>query len=206
MRYFDSKALILMPDYETLMAKNEGYLVKLRCALNNLYAYCKSNFIELHGVYTDETLHYVDTEAKVRLFNLLSPVDTYFVYSHCEGMQRIASAERWDRLDLIEKTSKVVIDISDVERFKVIQKTEKKLVQLFAKEYKIVFNINFSSHTNYKVTSNPNDGKIRVYVDAATLVPSVYMSATPMDACEIFSVSYGNLPIDQWRVKEAHNG
>ena len=202
MQGFDTRALILMPDYYVLEQKGENPLIKLRIGLSGLLDYLDSNYIEAHGIYTDDVMHQVDYESRVKLYNILSREDTYFVYRNCEGMRDIAAAKRWEHPQQETKTSKASDDISPEERFAIISKNEKRLSQLMVKEYKIVFNFVFAGHTNYKVTSNPSDGNIRVYVDAMTLVPEVYLSGERIDACEIFNVGYGNLPLTQWKGKQ----
>ena len=204
MKGFDTRALILMPEYDAYEQHGDAYKGKLRVGLTNVLDYLDTQDITPYGLYTDEVIHEVDYQSRIQLYNILSMQDTFFVYKNCIGMKGINTALKWERQDIIDKHMKdadKMKDLTDFDMFNVVARHEKKLSQPFIKEFKIVFIVNFAGHLNYKASSNPNDGKIRVYIDAATLVPNVYISGLPIDACEILNVPYGNLPITQWHVK-----
>lgn len=196
---FDTKALILMPDYSSV-EEHFGYINKLRVGLNNIVAYLEQEEMEAHGIYTDEVMHDADPAGKVKLFNILPQTDTFFIYKNAVGMKNIAQATQWSQREEVGKKYKSTEGLSDVDRFMQISKNEKRIAQLFIKDYALVFNIAFKGHPNYKATSNQADGKIRIYVDGATLTPSAYLSGEPVDIIDIIGRSWANLPIHEWRV------
>lgn len=196
MRGFTDKALILMPEYDDVMSYNPGHIIKMRNALSNLLTYLDSVWIESHGIYTDELIHTIDWEHRMKLFNLFDAQDTYFIYNNIADMKGIATAETWKSKKPYKKSKEFT---DDMARFDEISKNEKKLAQQFIQDYKVVFNFMFKGKKHYKVASNPNDGNMRVYVDASTLIPEVYLSGEKVDACEMFQIDYGNLPLTDWK-------
>ena len=201
---FDTKALLLMPEYEIYFNRGDNYKALLRVGIKNILDYLDTIGIEAHGLFTDDVIHEMNVDSRVTLYNILSMPDTFFVYRNCVGMQNINTAVKWDRTDIIEKYSKNIdaeTELSNEDRFNLIYKREKKISQPFIKSYKIVFVVNFKGHNNYKVTSDPNDGNIRVYIDGVTLTPTTYISGNNVNPCDLLNVDYASLPVTQWHPK-----
>ena len=88
--------------------------------------------------------------------------------------------------------------MSDVERYEMVLRHSAKAASKIIPDYKIVIHIQLPTKAQYKVTSKPNDGKIRITVSANTFSPKTYMSGFEEDACDLLGIPYGNRTLDVW--------
>lgn len=199
---FADKALILLPKQQTYETRNATYKYDFLQSVKNIIKYLQMYDIQPYGLYTDDIMRDIRPEG-VELLSILSMSDSYFAATNCDGMHDALTIKKWDQQDVIDKANLDAENIQDMsveERFNLLLKHEKKVAKAFIASFKIVFIYNYSNKHNYIATSKPGDERIRVYVDANTFVPQVYMSGTEINACDILNLSCGSRAISKWEL------
>lgn len=199
---FADEALILLPKQETYETRNATYKYNFTLSIKNLIKYLQMMNIQPYGLYTDDIMRDLRPEG-VKLISVLSTADSYFAATNCDGMHDALTVEKWSQQDIIDKANLDTENIQDMsveERFNLLLKHEKKVVKAFIASYKIVFIYNYPNKKNYTATSKPGDERIRVYIDANTFVPQVYMSGSEINACDILNVPYGSRSLAKWEL------
>jgi len=202
MRGFTTTALILLPDFDTYDSRSDSYKYQLRVCVEKIVRYLKQFEIEAHGLYTDDIMRVLRPE-DVHLINILSVSDSFFAAKYIDNMRDALTIPRWKNQEVIDKANADADKASELtpeERFALVLKHNSKVAKAFIASYKLVFIFNYKHKLNYKSVSKPTDTSIRVYIDANTFSPTVTMGGMDLDACEVLAVSYGNLPIKDWRI------
>ena len=88
-----------------------------------------------------------------------------------------------------------------MDRFEMVLRHISKTTAKIIPTYKIVAHFIVPSKAQYRVTSKPNDGKIRINVNAQNLVPKVFISGQEENACNLLGVPYANRCLDVWEVQ-----
>lgn len=198
---FTDKALITLPDYDTYMSRNDSYKYRFRVSVDNIIKYLNKNNIQPYGLYTDDLMRQIRPEG-VKLISTLSTADSFFAAKNVQGMTDALTIPKWENQAIIDKyTSDLenAADMEPLERFKLLLKHDKKVARALIASFNVVFIFNFSKK-NYTATSKPNDQNIRVYIDAITLVPKVFMGGVEVDACDVLNLPSGNWPVADWRL------
>lgn len=204
MRGFDTKALILFPKYENFENKNGTYKHQFRTAVRNLVTYLKSVGIEPHVFYTDDVARDLRNSEFVWV-STLSKADRFFISRHCRGCSDAMTVPviEFDGIynEVLAKDPGS-LDMSESERFEMILRHSSKAAAKIIPGYKIVIHFQIPKKAQYKVTSKPNDGKIRINVSANTFVPKVLLGGNEENACDLLGIPYGNRGLDLWRVEQ----
>lgn len=202
MQGFDTKALLLFPKIENYENKSGSYKYQFKTALNNVISYLKSIGIEPHAFYTDD----VAREIRHSSFVWVSPLgkaDRFFLSKHCADCGDAISTPmiEYDEVynDILAKDPGS-LDMSINDRFEMVLRHTAKAVSKIIPQYKIVVHFSLANKAQYKVTSKPNDGKIRIIVNASTFQPKVLMGGVEENACDILGVPYASRGLDLWEV------
>lgn len=200
MKGFDTKALILFPPYHNYEHKNGNYKYQFKVAVQHLLDYLKTVDIEPHVFYTDD----IAREMAFPEFKYVSTVgtaDRYFMSKNVQGCSTALSTP----MVLYEDIYNEVLakdpgssDASVEERFETLLNHSTKAASRIIPLYKIVVHFLIPNRAQYKVTTKPGDGKIRINVNANTFSPKVYMSGQEENACDLLGVPYANRSLDVW--------
>lgn len=200
MRGFDTKALILFPKLENYENKPSNYKFQLKMAVNNLLKYLESMDIEPHVFYTDDVARALSLP-NVTYVSTLNVSDKFFISKHCEGC---STAMKTPMVMFDDIYNEVLakdpgsLDMTESERFEMVLNHSAKAAAKIIPTYKIVIHFMVPKKAQYKVTSKPGDGKIRINVSANTLSPKVYIGGKEEDACDLLGVPYANRSLDVW--------
>lgn len=202
MRGFDDKALLLFPDIDYLDKKPASYLSKFAQAKLNLCKYLASVDIVPHVFYTDDVAR-AYRDGSFKFVSTLGRSDRFFISKHCNGCTDALSLEMIEYEDIYNEILSKDGDgskLSENDRFTAILQHASKCAAKLIPQYKIVIQFCLPNKSPYRVSSKPNDGKIRIKVDLRTFEPKVYISGNEEDACRILNVPYGNRCLDIWEV------
>ena len=202
MRGFDTKALILFPKFDTYENKSTAYKYELRRSVESLIKYLKSIDMEPHVFYTDDIARSLNL-ADVQYVSTLSRADRFFASKHCVGMTDAMSKQMIEYEDVYnEITAKDPgsLDMSEDERFELILRHNSKAASKIIPTYKVVIHFIARNKSQYKVTTKPNDGKIRINVSSNTFVPTVILSGNEENACDVLGTPYANRSLSLWEV------
>lgn len=200
MQGFDTKALILFPTIDLVENRSSQYMWQLRRSVGNLLNYLNSMNIEPHVFYTDDvarTLAFDD----FKYVSTLSKADRFFISKHCDGC---SNAMTLPMLEYDEVYNSILAndpwssDMDELAQFEMIIRHANKAASKLIPTYKIVVHFMFPKRAQYKVVSKPGDGKIRINVSANTFVPTVYMSGSEENACDLLGVPYANRSMVNW--------
>lgn len=200
MRGFDTKALILFPKMETYNSRGYMYKNQIKRAVNNLVEYLKSMDIEPHVFYTDDVardirhpdFHYIST---------MSTADKFFAQKYCDGMPdalTIPMVEYPDIYNAITSKDPGSLDMSTEARFDMVLRHVNKAAAKIIPTYKIVIHFMMPNNAQYKITSKPGDGKIRIIVSANTFIPTAYMGGQEENPIDLLGVPYASRSLDNW--------
>lgn len=201
MRGFDDKALILFPRMDSYEHKPHNYRYQFRKAVSNLIAYLREMDIEPYAFYTDDLARELITD-EVHRINTLPIGDLYFVAKNCEGMSdalHIGDNTYDDIIAEVQKKDPGSLDMTTEQRFELVTRHNTAVVKKIIPQFNIVFHFCAPNRAQYKVTSKPDDGRIRVIVNANTFAPTVYFGGKVEDPCDVLAVPYGNRTLDNWR-------
>lgn len=202
MKGFDTKALILFPNESTYIRKPAAYKYQFRQAVTNLVEYLKSVDIEPHVFFTDDiarTLNLPD----FKWVSTLSTADRFFISKYCDGTASALQTEMIEFPDVynaITAKDPGSLDLSVEQRFALVTRHDLKAIGTIVPKYRIVIHFMVKNKTRYKVTSKPDDNRIRIIVNAATFIPTAYIGGLEENAIDLFGVSYGNRALDNWEV------
>lgn len=200
MRGFDTKALILFPKMENYEYKSGDYKYQFKKAVNNLLRYLKSVDIEPHVFYTDDVARELSYPDFVWVSTLCT-ADRYFIANNCDNC---GDALKKNMITFDDIYNEIVakdpgsVFMSEQERYEMVIRHSAKAASKIIPDYKIVIHIQLPTKAQYKVTSKPNDGKIRISVSANTFAPKAYLSGFEEDACDLLGIPYGNRTLDVW--------
>lgn len=202
MHGFDDKALILFPRLENYINRSVSYKMQFATALNKLMKYLDINGIAPHVFYTDDVARNLNKE-EFQWVSTLARGDLFFISKHCEGC-----ADALTKCSvLFENVYNEIltkdpgeINMSETDRFEMVIRHINKAANRIIPMYKIVVHFSLANKSQYKVTSKPGDGKIRIVVNANNFSPKVYMGGKMEDACDILDANYANRSLDRWEV------
>lgn len=200
---FDDKALVVYPKVDIYETKNIQYRSQFQIATNHLLEFLRAKFYTPHLLITDDMAKALP-QMDIKWVATLPPGDLFFLSRNCDYCGNLMSV---DSIPLPEKIEKAInkkypitSDLTTEERFDIVCKREKMAAQAIIPEYKVVFYFYKKGYTNYKVTSKPDDGKIRVLIDANTFVPTVYLSGVEQDPIDLLGSNFANRSILNWEV------
>lgn len=200
MQGFDTKALLLFPKYENWEYKNGDYKYQFKRAVANLITYLESVGIEPHVFYTDDIARELNYP-QFKWVSTLSKADRYFISEHCDNCgnaMKLPMITFDDIYNQILDKDPGSLDMSEQERYEMVLRHSIKAASKIIPDYKIVIHIHVPKKAQYKVTSKPNDGKIRINVSAHTFTPKVFIGGVEEDACDLLGVPYANRSLDVW--------
>lgn len=200
MKGFDNKALMLFPKLENYQNRSIGYKYNMKKAVTNMLRYLASIGIEPHVFYTDD----VAREIKMPEFKWVSTLgkaDRYFISKKCVGCGdalTIPMVEFEDVYNAVLAKDPGSLEMSDNERFEMIIRHTAKAASKIIPKYKIVIHFLVPSKAQYKVVSKPNDGRIRIDVNAFTFSPTAYLGGNEENICDLLGVPYASRSLDVW--------
>ncbi len=200
MKGFDDKALILFPKWENYNNKSVGYKYQFKRAVSNLVSYLESVSIAPHVFYTDDVARDINNESFV-FVSTLNKTDRYFISKNCDGCSDALTCPMisFDDVynDILAKDPGS-LDMSVNERFEMIIRHTNKAASKIIPMYKIVVHFLIPSKSQYKVTTKPGDGKIRITVSANTFTPKAYLSGSEENICDLLNLSCASRSLDKW--------
>lgn len=202
MKGFDTKALILFPKIENYQNKNSLYKYQFKQAVDKLVTYLKTQNIEPQAFYTDDVAREI-AHPDFKWVMPLTIADRFFINKHCVNTDLAMSDDMvtFDEIaDAVLAKDPGSLDMSESERFEMVLRHISKTTAKIIPQYKIVVHFVIPNKAQYKVSSKPGDGKIRIIVSANTLSPKVYVSGSEEDACDLLGVPYGNRCLNVWEV------
>lgn len=200
MRGFDDKALILFPALENYINKPGMYKYQFKKAVNNLCAYLKLMDIEPHVFFTDDVAREIN-HPDFKYVSTLGKADLFFISKYCDNTQdalkrpMITDDELYNSI-LAKDPGEPNMSID--ERFSMVLRHNKKAVQKLISTYKIIVHFVVKNKLQYKVTSKPGDGRIRIDVGIHTFTPTVYMGGTEENPVDLLGVPYASRGLDLW--------
>ena len=201
MRGFDNKALILFPKIENYNSKGGTYKYQFKKAVSNLIKYLTSIGMEPHVFYTDDVAREIRMPEFVWV-STLGTADKFFISKHCDGCSDAMTVQPYvnyeDIYNEVLAKDPGSLDMSEDERFEMVLRHSAKAAAKIIPMYKVVIHFMVPKRTQYKVTSKPGDGKIRINVNANTFSPKVYMGGVEENACDLLGVNYANRSLDVW--------
>lgn len=201
MRGFDTKALLLFPRMENYSNKPSNYKYQFKKAVTNLLLYLEEMEIEPYVFYTDDIARALQLD-NIHYIKTLSIGDLFFVAKHCDNMSdamKIQDDTYDDIINAIQSKDPGNIDMSVTQRFELVNRHNTAAVKKIIPQFNIVFHFMFPNRAQYKVTSKPDDGRIRVNINANTFVPTVIFGGKETDPCDVLAIPYGNRALDNWR-------
>ena len=200
MKGFDTKALILFPKWENFDSKSNSYKYQFKKALINLVRYFESIGIEPHVFYTDDIARFFKLP-EFKWVSTLGTADRFFISKHCDGCEDAMQLQQitYDELynDILAKDPGS-LDLSETDRFEMVLRHSIKAAAAIIPTYKIVAHFSLPKKAQYKVTTKPGDGKIRMNINASTFSPTVYISGNEENACDLLGVPFANRSLDVW--------
>lgn len=203
MKGFDDKALILFPKLENYVNKPMNYKYQFKLAVSNLVAYFMSIGIQPYAFYTDDVAREL-RQSDILFVSPLGDSDNFFIQKYCDNAKDALTLPMVHYPDIEnEVIAKDPINprMSVDERFELVVRHINKATAKIIPLYKIVAHFQIPKRAQYKVTSKPGDGKIRMNISANTFVPKVYMSGNEEDPCDLLGTGYANRCLDSWEVK-----
>ena len=200
MQGFDTKALILFPKFESYDGKGYKYKYQFKTAVSNLLDYLDHVGIEPHVFYTDDVAREM-YDPRFKYVSTLSTADKFFAAKHCIGMSECNNTSMIEYPDIynaITAKDPGSLDMSVSARFDMVIRHCNKAASKIIPMYNIVIHFMMPNNTQYKVTSKPGDGKIRIQVSANTFVPTVYMGGQEENPIDILGIPFANRSLDNW--------
>lgn len=199
---FDDKALILFPKLENYDNKGSAYKFQFKKAVDNMCKYLASINITPHVFYTDDVARLVNHPDFVWV-STLGTADRFFISKYCDGCSEALTKDMISMPDIyneIEMKDPGNPNMSVEERFEMILRHDSKASTKIIPTYKIVIHFAVKGKSKYKVATKQGDGKIRINVNAANFMPTVYMSGNEENACDLLAIPYANRCLDNWEV------
>lgn len=200
MRGFETKALILFPKMENFEHRGADYKFAFKQVIEKLLNYLDSVGMEAHVFYTDDVARYLRNE-RFHWVSPLSKADRFFVLNHCADCSDAMSLPmvEFDKIynDVLAKDPGS-LDMSEDERFEMVLRHTAKATSKIIPTYKVVIHFQLPNKQQYKVTTKPGDGKIRININFNNFIPTVYMGGVVEDACDLLGVPYGNRSLEVW--------
>lgn len=199
MRGFTDKALILFPKQENVLPRGYDYLYQFRTALDNLVQYLLSLDIEPHVFYSDDVAREFHTP-DIKYIATLGKADNFFVSRNC-GMTDALTGDMITFPKVVDEAMRkfpTEQGASQDQRFAVILKRDHYAVSKIIPQYKLVVHFLRKGVAQYHVASKPDDGKIRIVVDALTFKPTVYLSGSEIDPISILDRNDANRSLISW--------
>lgn len=200
MKGFDDKALILFPAYSHYEMKSSTYKYQFKTAVQNLITYLKSVDIEPHVFYVDDIAREL-AFPEFKYVSTFGTSDKYFISKNVAGCSNALTLPMITFDDIYNEVLAKDPGSSDesVEaRFETVLNHSSKAAAKIIPKYKIVVHFLLPNKSQYRVTSKPCDGKIRINVNANTFSPTVYLSGMEENACDLLNVPYANRSLDVW--------
>lgn len=197
---FDDKALILFPSMENYEHKPGMYKYQFKKAVNNLCAYLKDKGIEPHVFYTDDVAREI-RHPDFKYVSTLSTADKFFISKYCDNasdaltLSMIEFPDLYNKITADDSGSK---DMNVEQRFSMVLRHINKAVCKIIPTYKIVIHFVVKNKAQYKVTSKPGDGKIRIDIGTNTFTPTVYIGGMEENPVDLLGVPYANRGLDLW--------
>lgn len=203
MKGFDDKALILFPKLENYSNKPSNYKYQFKQAVNNLVTYFKDRGIQPYAFYTDDIAREM-RHPDIMFISPLGDSDNFFIQKYCDNAKDALTLQMLHypavENEVIAKDP-VLPKMGVEEHFELVVRHINKSTAKIIPMYNIVVHFAVPKRAQYKVTSKPGDGKIRVNVSANTFIPKVYMSGNEEDPCDVFGTGYANRCLDSWEVR-----
>lgn len=200
MRGFDTKALILFPKIDGYENKPSAYKYQFRKAVTNLLTYLEEMDIEPYAFYTDDIARALNME--FHYIKTLSIGDLFFVAKYCDNMSdamKVTDTTYDEIISSIQEKDPGSIDMTTEQRFELVTRHNTAAVKKIIPQFNIVFHFAVPNRAQYRVTSKPDDGRIRVTVNANTFAPTVLFSGKEENPCDVLAVPYASRTLDNWR-------
>lgn len=201
MRGFDTKALILFPKMDSYENKPSAYKYQFRKAVANLLRYLEEMDIEPYVFYTDDIARALHLD-NVHFIKTLSVGDLFFVSKYCENMtdaMKITDTTYDSIIQEIQTKDPGDINMTPEQRFELVSRHNTSAVKKIIPQFNIVFHFAIPNRAQYRVTSKPDDGRIRVTINANTFAPTVMFGGKEENPCDVLAVPYGSRTLDNWR-------
>ena len=201
MRGFTTRALILFPKMDSYENKPSVYKFQFRKAVANLLSYLEEMDIQPCVFYTDDVARSLNLE-NVKYIKTLPISDEFFVKKYCDSMVDVMSVEDNEFEEFIMEAQKKdpgTLDMTVEQRFELVSRHNAAVVKKIIPQFNVVFHFAIPNRAQYKVTSKPDDGRIRVTVNANTFAPTVFFSGKEEDPCDVLAAPYANRTLDNWR-------
>ena len=202
MKGFDDKALILFPKMENYQSKSTAYKYQFKKAVNNMVKYLVDRDIKPHVFYTDDVARELALPDFVWV-NPLGPADSFFIQKYCDNASRALDDTMIHYEDFANEVlakDPGSLNMSVDERFEMVLRHIAKTTAKIIPQYKIVVHFMVPNKAQYRVSSRPGDGKIRINVSASNFSPKTYISGNEENACDLLGIPCGNRCLDIWEV------
>lgn len=200
MRGFDDKALLLFPALEFYENKPGMYKYSMKRAVENMCSYLADIDIRPHTFYTDDVARNVCRNCVY--VQTLSVADRFFASKYCEGMSSALAGDFIEFPDIYnEVTAKDPgrMDMSREERFEMVLRHSIKAAAKIIPMYKVVIHFMLTNKSQYRVTSKPGDGKIRIIVNANTFSIKTMIGGVEENPVDLLGIPYACKSLDRWR-------
>lgn len=200
---FTDEALVLFPSPDNIVGRHSTYQTRLSRTFKNIMTYCRTNGITPNILWSDEVALKLNGN-QATVLRTLTRGDEIFMSQNNDTYASL--------IDLVQGDSRYADLISDVakkfplekssnidERFTVVCKRESKVSKAIIDEFRLVFNVQFKNHKQYKAQTKDSDRRIVVSIDALTFLATAELSGKVMPIIELLEHNGGNLPVYDWR-------
>lgn len=200
---FTDEALVLFPSPDNIVGRPSTYQTRLSKTYNNIMTYCRTNGMTPNILWSDEIALSLNG-GQATVLRTLTRGDEIFMSqnndTYASLIDLVQSNSRYS--DLISETAKKfpLEKFSNIdERFTVVCKRESKVSKAIIGDFRLVFNVQFKNHKQYKAQTKDSDRRIVVSIDALTFLATAELSGKVMPIIELLEHNGGNLPVYDWR-------
>lgn len=200
MKGFDDKALILFPTLLHYQHKPGMYRYTFNLAFNKMCDYLESIGMTPHALYTDDVAREVNAGRCV-FVQTLSKADRFFASKYCDGTSDALTGNFIEFPEIYnEVTAKDPgsVDMSVEERFEMVLRHSIKAAAKIIPTYKVVVHFVVPNKSQYRVTSKPGDGKIRINVNANTFYVKTLIGGAEENPVDLLNIPYACKSVDRW--------
>lgn len=200
MRGFDDKALLLFPGLLYYQNKPGMYHYTFKMAFKNMCDYLESVGMEPHLLYSDDVARILNN-GRCKYVQTLSTADRFFTSKYCDGMSDALTGEFIEFPEIYnEITAKDPgsLNMTIEERFEMVLRHAGKAAAKIIPTYKVVVHFLLTNRAQYRVTSKPGDGKIRITVNASNFSVKTLIGGVEENPIDLLNIPYACKSVDKW--------
>lgn len=197
---FAQEALCIFPAYSVYAEATATRRAEMRIAVEQMNKYLRSKGITPKALVTDDLAREFYSIGWEWL-STLSMGDLYFFSRNGDmaaGIMDWNMDMRNDIYKITEEKFPYTPNMSIEDRFATMVERDKKAAKMIIPDFKIVVNFYYRGAVVHKVTTRPDDGRIRIIVDLKTLHVTPYLGGMQEEAIDLLGADYASRAITNW--------